>query len=172
MPTYNSTKEFFAQQKLNFKLASDKNYLLRAAAVESVSLIQDRVQQQGAKSSGQQIGKYNDFAKFRGARRKAKSFASKKRYSKTTSKMTYKQLRQTLGLQVNYIDLTFSGDMFRDWGAFPISDGWANYFKSKKQRKKSQELEARFGQIFFPTKSELVILFRYINRQAINALKR
>jgi hypothetical protein len=180
MPIYKSTKEFFRQQKANFKLASDKDFVLRAAAIESASLIQDNVQQSGAKSDSSQIGKYNRLSKFKGAYKKALTFGdvnklkyAKSQFSKGGRKaLTYYELRKSLGLQVAYIDLTFSGDMFKNWSAFPIKGGWANGFKSKRQRKKSQDLENRFGLIFFPTIRDRAIILRYINRQATTALSK
>jgi hypothetical protein len=170
MPVYDSTKAFLRQQTANFKKASDANLIMRAASVEIVTLIQDRIQQQGQKSSGAQIGQYSDRI-YKRARRKAKSFASKRRFAKTTSKQGYKTLRQKLGLQVAYIDLTFSGDMFKNWKAYPTRDGWQFGFRAKRQLKKADELENMFGQIFYPTKKEQDIIFRYITRQAQNVLK-
>ena len=168
---YDSTSAFLKKQLANFKNASDVNYLLRAAAVESVTLIQDRVQQSGRKSDGTPLPKYSNRV-YKGARRKAKAFASKKRFAKTKSGMGYRDLRQSLGLQVDHMDFTFSGDMWKSWRAIPIKDGWAVVFGSKKERRKSDSLEGRFGRVFFPAKPELNIIFRMINRQAINALSK
>lgn len=172
MPIYTSTTAFLQQQLANFKNASDINLVTRAAAVETVSLVFDRVTQEGKKSNGTQIGKYSNNV-YKSSKRKAKSFASKKRYATLGANEGYRDLRQKLGMNVQFIDFLFSGDMFKSWRAVPVSNvGWGVLFDSKKQRAKAESLEARFGQVFSLSKPELTRALQIIEMNALKYLLR
>ena len=172
MPVYDSTSAFLRQQLKNFRDASKADKVLRAAALYAAPAVQARVQQDGEKSDGSQIGKYGEKV-IPAAFGKAQSFASKKRLKTLTSQDSYKQLRQKLGLQTAYIDFTFSGDMWKSWRPVPISDtAYGVTFVSPEQLKIANSLESRFGTTFELSKEELEQSLQTINRLAIQFLSR
>jgi hypothetical protein len=112
---------------------SDPDKVLRSSAIDTVALISDRIQQQGLKSNGTPI----------------KSFYS----------FEYSQKRRRNGLQTQYIDLTFTGDMLADYTV--VSDGSDSFvagFRSDKSAQKADFNEQRFGIVFHASKEELDIL--------------
>jgi hypothetical protein len=134
-------------QNLSFKINSleDSDKLFRTAAFDSVALISDRVQQDGLKTNDTLI----------------KSFYSK----------GYGQKRRKNGLQTQFVDLTFSGDMMGDFVPAPIIGGWAAGFRSQKQGDKADWNEERFGTIFNLSADELSTVTKGIN-DYINATLR
>jgi hypothetical protein len=172
MPVYDSTSAFLRQQLKNFKDASKADKVLRAAALYAAPAVQSRVQQDGQKSDGGQIGKYGQRV-IPAAFGKAQSFGSKKRLATLSSTDSYKQLRQKLGLQTAYIDFTFSGDMWKSWRPVPISDtAYGVTFVSPEQLKIANSLESRFGITFELTDQELEQSLKTINRLATQYLSR
>lgn len=172
MPVYDSTSAFLRQQLKNFKEASKADKVLRAAALYAAPAVQSRVQQDGEKSDGSQIGQYGQKV-IPSAFGKAQSFASKKRLSTLSSTDSYKQLRQKLGLQTAYIDFTFSGDMWKSWRPVPISDtSYGVTFTSQDQLQIANSLESRFGTTFELSKEELDQSLQIINRLATQFLSK
>lgn len=172
MATYKSTADFLKVQLRNFKDATDRNKVLRSAVVQSVAPIIDRIQQQGEKSDGSQIGKYGDRV-IKSAFGKAKTFASKKRLKTVTGEDSYKILRQKLGLQVAYIDFTFSGDMFKAFKPFPAgTNAYSVGFTSDEQFKKAANLEKKFGITFDQTREEEAATIAEITKTATMLLSR
>lgn len=172
MPVYDSTSAFLRQQLKNFKEASQANKVLRAAVLDAADAVKDRVQQEGQKSDGGQIGKYGQRT-IASAFGKAQSFASKNRLKTLVSTDPYIELRRKLGLQTNYIDFTFSGDMWKSWRPFPISDtAYGITFASQEQLEIANSLEGRFGKTFELSQDELEQSLKTINRLAIEFLSR
>lgn len=172
MPVYDSTSAFLKQQLRNFKEASKADKVLRAAALYAAPAVQARVQQDGEKSDGSQIGQYGQRV-IPSAFGKAQSFANKKRLKILSSTDSYKKLRQKLGLQTAYIDFTFSGDMWKSWKPFPISEtAYGITFMSDEQLKIANSLESRFGTTFELSKEELDQSLKTINRLATQYLSK
>jgi len=134
-------------QDLSFKITSleDADKLFRVAAFDSVALISDRVQQDGLKTNETPI----------------KSFYS----------VGYAKKRKKKGLQTQFIDLTFSGDMMGDFVPAPIIGGWAAGFRGGKSSEKADWNEDRFGTIFNLSTDELNVVTKGIN-DYINAALR
>ena len=172
MPVYDSTSAFLRQQLKNFKDASKADKVLRAAALYAAPAVQSRVQQDGEKSDGSQIGQYGQRV-IPAAFGKAQSFGIKRRLATLSSTDSYKQLRQKLGLQTAYIDFTFSGDMWKSWRPVPISDtAYGVTFVSPEQLKIANSLESRFGVTFELSQQELDQSLKTINRLATQYLSR
>jgi len=172
MPVYDSTSAFLKQQLKNFREASKADKVLRAAALYAAPEVMKRVQNQGEKSDGSQIGQYGQRV-IPSAFGKAQSFASKKRLKTLSSTDSYKQLRQKLGFQTAYIDFTFSGDMWKSWLPVPISNtAYGVTFTSPEQLKIANSLESRFGTTFELSDEELKQSLEIINRLAIEYLSK
>ncbi len=172
MAIYLSTLDFLRQQKKNFADASLASNVLREAAVTAAPAVLNRVQQKGQKSDGSQIGQYSNRV-IKSAFGKAKTFGSKKRLKTVTGNDGYKALRQKLGLQVAFIDFTFSGDMFRTWRPVPISSkAYGVTFVSLKQLELANRLEQRFGTTFSLSDSEYKMSLATINANALKYLMR
>jgi hypothetical protein len=172
MPVYDSTSAFLKQQLKNFREASKADKVLRAAALYAAPEVMRRVQKEGEKSDGSQIGQYGQRV-IPSAFGKAQSFASKKRLKTLSSTDSYKQLRQKLGLQTAFIDFTFSGDMWKSWLPVPISNtAYGVTFTSPEQLKIANSLESRFGTTFELSEEELAQSLQIINRLAIEFLSK
>jgi hypothetical protein len=170
MPDYKNTKDFIKQQLRNFKEATTASKVVREAAIITAPAILNRVQQNGQKSDGSQIGKYGK-GTIKSAISKAQSFGSKKRLKKVTNEDPYIILRQKLGLQTNYIDFTFSGDMFKTWRPVPTgANSWGVTFTSKEQYDLANSLERRFGITFDLSSQEEKIALASIVKNAIKYL--
>jgi hypothetical protein len=165
MATYNSTKAFLLAERQRYKKLLDGDRLLRYTAIQTQTTIQNRIQKKGLNSSGTLIGggKYsskrlsfgaitNAFFDLANERQFKKRF-SKKNKSPGTFEGGYIQLRRELGRQVNYIDLTLSGDMFNGFYTRPQNNGWAVGFING-QHIIAGYNEKRFGAIFVPTEQE------------------
>lgn len=101
---------------------NDADKLFRQAALDTVALISDRVQQDGLKTNETPI----------------KSFYS----------LGYGKKRKKKGLQTQFVDLTFSGDMMGEFLPAPYNDGWVVGFRTQKQGDIADFNEQRFGLVF------------------------
>lgn len=114
-------------RQLKVIAASDK--IQRQAAFDAQSLVLSRVQQQGRNASGQQMGRYSS---------------------------AYAKVRSKKGRQSSYKDLTFSGDMIRDFQVDPIGrNSYGVGFGSRLQGDKARYNEAREGLVFELTDDEI-----------------
>jgi hypothetical protein len=163
MATYNSTKAFLQVERQRYKELLNGQKLLRYTALQTQTVIQTRVQQRGLNSSSALIGggKYSGSV-IKPAFGKAQTFGSKRRLKKITGKEGYAELRQKLGRQIAYIDLTFSGDMFKAFITAPNGNGWAVGFTSG-QSVIAGYNEKRFGRIFGPTQQEYKFFLSLVN---------
>ncbi len=125
--------EVLASLGVKLNTLGDADKVLRTAAVDTVALISDRVQQDGLKTNGTPI----------------KSFYS----------AGYGAKRRKLGFQTQYVDLTFTGDMMADYTVVPDGqDSFVAGFRSEKSAQKAEYNEQRFGTVFEASKNELDIL--------------
>lgn len=172
MPNYNSFSDFARQQLQNFRDVTQANKVLREAVVTAVPQMKQRIQNMGKNSKGGQIGTYGS-KKIKGAFDKARAFGSKKRLKKVTGEEGYKELRQKLGLQVEFVDLTFSGDMMRDFVAGPTGpNSYGLGFRSNQQRDIANKNEKRYGPVFDQTDTEEKLTLSIINDRATKLLSR
>jgi hypothetical protein len=174
MQVFNSTSEMFKNHLSQLKEISDVNRVLRELAIDGALAVAKRVQNDGQKADNSQIGEYStktlSFTKITG---KFGSIANKKQLNKRmkafgdTSEFYggYKEFRQSLGRQVEFIDLTLTGAMFEDWIPSPLDDNsWGVGFKTSDSAKIAGFHEDRFGIIFALSKDE--------EKQAIETLTR
>jgi hypothetical protein len=172
MPIYSSFSQFARQQGRNWLDATDANKVVRQAVVTLVPVMKNRIQQNGKNSAGGQIGQYGE-KKIARAFGVAQGFASKRRLKKVTGQEGYKELRQKLGLQTAFVDLTFSGDMMRSFKPGPTgSNGYGIGFISETEIDKAAENEKRYGRVFGPTDQENKLTLAEINRASLKLLSR
>lgn len=127
------------------KSLKDPDKTTRILAFDTVAIVSDRIQQKGLKSDGTLIqGKYSG---------------------------GYSNKRENKGLQTNYVDLTFSGDMMADF--LPVQDGpiWGAGFTGKKNADVAEYNERRFGKIFDLTKEEEKVIENSFNAIVKKLLK-
>jgi len=172
MPQFTSTHQFMLAQLANLKDLTNVNKVLRKAAIESADAVQSRIQQKGLKSNDSPIGKYSN-KNYQSAFGKAEAFGSKKRLKKVTGNEGYKELRQKLGLQTNYIDFTFSGDMWKSWKVIPIDDTSLGVaFTASEQGDIAGYLESRFGDCFILSEQEFKQVMQTINIEILKIINK
>jgi hypothetical protein len=122
-------------------LQSDK--LLRTAALDAQAIIQNRVQQEG-RGADDSLGSYSS---------------------------SYAEKRREAGRQTRIKDLTFSGDLFRNWVTESQGSSYTVGFASKREADKADWLEARFGRIFYLASDEQAQIEANILTQIAKILK-
>lgn len=181
MQVFNSTSDLFKNHLSQLKAIGDVNRVLRELAIDGAAAVAKRVQNDGQKADGSQIGEYStktlSFGKITG---KFGSIATKKQKSKRMKAFGdtdefyggYKEFRQSLGRQVEFIDLTLTGAMFEDWIPSPLDDNsWGVGFKSAESAKIAGYHEERFGTIFALSKDEEDQAMETLNRIINTILK-
>lgn len=181
MQVFNSTSDLFKKHLVQLKELGDVNRVLRELAIDGAASVAQRVQNQGEKTDGSQIGQYStatlSFKKITG---KFGSIANKRQMSRRMKAFGdtdefyggYKEFRQSLGRQVEFIDLTLTGAMFSDWIPAPLdSDSWGVGFKSAESAKIAGYHEKRFGPIFALSKAEMDVAEQIIDRLVKDILK-
>lgn len=111
---------------------ADPDKLFRKPLFDLYALVSERIQQKGLRTDGTPIGGYRGY-----------------------SEMS-KELRKRKGLQTDFIDLTFTGDMM-DRGLIvgPVSaHSWGMGFINQLEADKMELNEARFGEIITPSEEE------------------
>lgn len=111
---------------------SDPDKLFRKPMFDLYAIVSERIQQKGLRTDGTPIGGYKGYAELTKAMRKAK------------------------GLQTDFIDLTFTGDML-DRGFIPGPVGpqsWGLGFLNQLEADKMELNEMRFGEIITPSEAE------------------
>lgn len=117
----------YAALKARLNLLANTDRITKQAAFDTAALIQARVQQRGQAVDG-----------------------TMKPYAASTVKQRRKQ-----GRQVNYKDLTFRGDLFRNWTVSPVGKtSYAVGFLSKRSGDIARYQEAREGTIFELSRDE------------------
>lgn len=134
-------------QSINIKIDSLSNAdkLLRQAAFDTVALVTDRVQQDGLKANNTPI----------------KSFYS----------VAYGKKRRRKGLQTQYVDLTFTGDMLDDFLPAPLGNVFVVGFKSEKQGQIASFNEERYGLVFNLSSTESGTVIKGILNKINDTLK-
>ena len=181
MANYPSTKAFFDQQLRNLANATNPDKVLRTAVVTLVPEMKNRIQQDGKKSDGSQIGQYSDKTitggpignRFGELATKKQFKARQKAFGDTTEFYGYKDFRKALGLQVNFIDLTLTGAMMTNLKPGPTGPlSYGVGFLSDEQRTIANYNEQKFGAIFDPTGQELKQSLATINKAIIKELSK
>lgn len=127
--------EVIDRETAMFQQLIDSDKLLREVAISAVAYMSNRIQQEGKKSDGTKL------------RTKAKQkFGA---YSKSWGKQ-----RKENNRQIDYIDLTDSGDMMMDFLPIPIGENEYGIGFRGKNSEKADYLEEYFGDIFLPTEEE------------------
>jgi hypothetical protein len=180
MPKYNSISDFIKVQERNWKDAVDPNKVLRAAVVTLVPEIKRRVQNDGKKSDGSQIGEYSDktitggplAARFNEVATKKQIGRRLRAFGDTNEFYGYKDLRRSLGRQVAFVDLTLTGDMFLAFRAAPSGPNSYGYGFAGNQFKIAQYNEERYGTVFDPSDTENKLTLNTINKESTKLLSR
>lgn len=140
--------------------------ILLEQEITAKSLVQDRIQETGKDSKGQQLGEYSDnkIAPFFSFGKGKKATDTKlKKLAREKKLISYKGLRKLDGKQVKYVDLTFSGKMFLDIGVTKKSLGGKKPSiviapKTERSEKIADENTKRYGNFLAPNEEELQIL--------------
>lgn len=128
-------------QNLVLKLDSllDADKVTRQAALDAVAIISNRVQNDGLKTDGSPIqSSYSD---------------------------GYGKRRSKKGLQTEFVDLTFTGDMMDSLLPFQNNGDWVVGFNSAKQAQKAEWNEIRFGKVFDLSGNEIDTIQKGINER-------
>lgn len=151
-----------------FDQLKDTDKVLRVAALNTAAIITDRVQQEGKKTDGSQIGKYSEKnLKFKSITGKFSDIANKKQLKKRLKSHGdtnefhggYKEFRESLGFQTEFIDLTLTGDMFNDFIVEPVgTNSYEVGFRGEESSKIAGYHEKRFGPIFQLSTSEVQLI--------------
>lgn len=149
-----ANKELFAQLR-------NPEKVLGRAMFNAKALIQNRIQQKGENSEGGQIGEYSEKG---GSFSGFSKIASKKQQKKQSgSKFSggYKQFRQKLGRQTEFVDLTLTGDLFRGFVVELDGRGYVIGFIAT-EAGKAKGIEKKYGTVFQLTKEELELVEKAI----------
>lgn len=123
---------------------AEQEKALRAGALDAIALVQSRVQQHGRGTEGQLVSKSKERA---GA------------YSKK-----YGKVRQEGGFQTSFVDLTYHGDLWRNWqilSSSPTEVGigfMAGNSGNTQANDLAEYLENYYGSIFGLTEEEQMIV--------------
>jgi len=66
----------------------------------------------------------------------------------------YKELRDIQGLRTDIVDLTYRGDLKKDWAIAKDAQAFLLGFKTKQQSDKRFAVERQYGPVFYPTEQE------------------
>jgi hypothetical protein len=155
MFTYDSNaEEVLTRLKKSLeKVESGLGTNLKIAAHDSLAIIANRVQQGGMNANG--------------ARMVTKSRLRSGAYSKR-----YSDRRSARGRQINIMDATMEGDLFRAWQVLDMQPREVTVgFNSDDQAKKAEHLEAQQGPIFNLSTGEQDKVITGIMDRAIEDLK-
>jgi len=140
--------------------------ILLGQEITAKSLIQDRIQETGKDSKGAQLGNYSDTKLppffFIGKGTKATD-AKLQTLAKEGKKISYKEFRKLDGKQGDYVDLTFSGKMWRETGVVKQGkQGQSAVIVIGQKTERSQKIagynEERYGNYLSLSDEELEIL--------------
>lgn len=124
--------EVIAKNISRLKDLGDTDKTTRILAFDTVALVSDRIQQRGEKTDGTPI--------------------------QTSYSNSYARKRDARGLQTNFVDLTFTGDMIADFLPVKVGADWGAGFISDGSAQKAEYNERRFGEVFKVSENELNIL--------------
>lgn len=138
-------RKFESSQKQLLEGLTDPNKILRIALTNLHALISDRVQGNGELTNGNLMAHYS------------KSYAN---------------YRRKHGRQTGHVDLTFSGDMFRNFNIYPIRNGFGLGFSSKAEFDKMEWLTDQKGEFILPSEQEQALAEKDIFKAAQDVAKR
>lgn len=137
--------KFEASHKQLLEALTDPNKILRVALTNLHALISERVQIFGQLTNGQRILGYST---------------------------GWEKVRKANGRQTGHVDLTFSGDMFRNFNIYPIRNGFGLGFSSKAEYDKMEWLTDQKGEFILPSESEKELAAKDILKAAQNVANR
>jgi len=138
-------KQFESQHKQLLEALTDPNKVLRVALTNLHALISERVQVFGQLTNGQRILGYST---------------------------GYEKYRKAHGRQTGHVDLTFSGDMFRNFNIYPIQNGFGLGFSSQDEFNKMEWLTDQKGVFILPSEQEKELAAKDIVTAAKNVANR
>lgn len=166
------------KKKLDSLRNPDK--VLKTAALNSVALISERIQQFGKLTNGADIGggkgystkairAFNTASGGRGFGNFAALATNRQMAARTRNQdddtqfdYGYKEFRESLGRQTRYIDYTLSGDLIRAFIAARDADGYSTGFTDKDNADKKEWLENMHGVAFELSQKEIDLAFKDI----------
>ena len=149
-------------KKAHLKLIT-QDRVVRRAFFDSIALISNRIQQRGEKTDGSQIGKYSTKTlNFKAITSGFYKIGSKKQilsryksHGDIDEFYGYDDFRKALGRQVQFIDLTLTGEMIDGLTLIKQGKDWVIGFISKASADKAQWNEAKFGTVFHLSENEI-----------------
>lgn len=172
--------DIIQQNKDLIKALEDPDKLFREAALDTVVLISDRVQQFGNKTDETPIKNESSGAEIKGFTNKKGKFYSKARKGRvatiinTPYSQAYAKDRLKDGKQINFVDLTRSvGGMMDNFIMSPAGNtSYVVGFRGDSASDKAKWNEERFGTVFQLSKSESEIIQKVILRQVNGIVRR
>lgn len=144
-------------QRLKLDLAQIANDAPFVQSQEILGLSLDRIFGKGKSSDGSQIGTYEDTKKQTFLTKNAKSSFNQKQLAKlkkTGEELTYKELRKLRNLQVEYVDLQFTGALFENISSGKTEDGAVIGHRNVEKAKIAGYLTKKYGKPIFPPSEE------------------
>jgi hypothetical protein len=173
--TLNSTKELIADQLKLFQQLGDADRIVKTSLLDSLAMIKNRIQQRGQKSDGSQIGKYSEATlnfkgitgRFGGIANKKQSKARLKEFGDTDEFYGgYKEFRESLGRQTEFVDLTLSGETIGAFTVIPISsDSFGLGFNNAEAAKIAEAQEKKYGEVYSLTDDEEAFINEQIEKR-------
>lgn len=173
--TFKNSQELIADQIKMFQELANADRIIKVSLLDSLAMIKNRIQQRGQKSDGSQIGKYSEATlNYKGITGRFGSIASKKQ---TNARMKefgdtdefyggYKEFRESLGLQTEFVDLTLTGEMIGAFTVIPISDdSYGLGFNNAEAAKLASYHEDRYGEVFSLADEEERFIDEQIEKQ-------
>lgn len=128
----------------------------------SLGAVLQRIFNEGLKTDGTPIGRYDDTRKQTFLTENAKSRLNKKQKTKLSKLeksddfkgITYKELRELKGLQTDYVDLQFNGDLFNSIDVGNFDGRPAIGITTEKQAKIAGYHDDKYGLIFTASDDE------------------
>jgi len=137
---------YLDQHVLALQKLKDADKVLRLACVNGVAIILHRIQQKGKNSADTSMAEY-----------------SKK----------YKRRRAKKGLQVEQVDLTFTGQLTQNFKVIPlVGMAYGLGFDNELATAKAGWVEEQYGEIFTPTKKENETIIESIQNAVLKILNK
>lgn len=151
-----------AADKIDQELPS----LLLESEITAKSLVQKRIQDEGKDKDGKKIGDYSQNkipAFFYLGKGTKKSDVKVRKAIKEKKKLSYADFRRLDGKQNKFVDLTFTGQMFRDIGVTETNNNSKEASiviapKTKRSEEVAGYNTERFGNFLAPSEEELELL--------------
>jgi len=156
------------------------------AMQDTLGMITKRIFNKGLKTDGTPIGRYDDTNKQTFLTKRAEASLTKKQRADLAKKrlkigknnqqdfdgLTYKELRKLKGLQTDYVDLQFNGDLFNSVNVGNFNGRPAIGIVGEKQSKIAGYHDDKYGVIFTASKEEKRIAAESARDYLFKELKR